>query len=169
MANQIEKLVLGGKFYVEHFRDGKLLDRYPLEWDKNLITNEGINHALDVVLSGGAANALWYVGLFKDNYAPTSGDTAAVPGFTEATEYDEATRPLWQEAGPSGQLITNSANKATFTMNAGLTVYGAFLKSTNVKGDTAGVLFASSKFSAQRLVAATDVLNIAYAVQGASA
>lgn len=162
-----EQLKIGGVFTIEHFdKDGNLLAKWE---EKNLVTNEGLNDILDEGLSAAGNARSWYVGLFEDNYTPTSGDTAAVPGFTESTAYDEATRPAWTELGPASQQITNSASKAVFTINATKTIYGAFLASESAKSALTGVLFAASAFSALRAVVATDVLNITYTVQAASA
>jgi hypothetical protein len=165
--NMENNLKVGGVFTIEHYnKDGDLLAVWE---EKNLVTNEGLNDLLNEALSAAGNARSWYVGLFESNYTPTSADTAAVPGFTESTAYDEATRPAWTDAGASSQQITNSASKAVFTMNATKTIYGAFLSSLSTKGGVTGVLFASSRFSASRAVVATDVLNITYTIQAASA
>jgi hypothetical protein len=165
-----EKLKVGGVFTIEHFdKDGNLLAAWE---EKNLVTNEGLNDLLDEALAAAGNARSWFVGIFENDYTPLPGDTYAVPGFTESTAYDEATRPAWVEAGAAVQQITNSASKAVFTMNATKTIYGACLMSSNVKGDVAAggaVMFSASKFSASRAVVATDVLNITYTLQAASA
>jgi len=158
-------LEIGGVFTFELVRDGKVIDRWE---EKNLVVNEGLNHLLDVVLHNSSQQATWYIGLFNDNYTPLATDTAAAPGWTESTNYDEATREEYVEAAASGQSITNSANKAEFTMNAAETIYGAFLISNSTKGGTASVLFAASKFSVSRSVVASDVLLVTYTVNAAS-
>lgn len=159
---------VGGVFTVEQIRDGKVIDRWE---EKNIVTNEGLNNLLDAYLHGSAQTTTWYVGLFEGNYTPLATDTGAniVANATECTAYTESVRPTWTEAAASSQSITNSANKATFTMNATKTVYGAFLISTNTKSDTAGILFAASKFSVSRAVVADDQLLITYTVQAATA
>ena len=159
----------GGVFEFELVRDGKVIDKWS---DHNLVTNEGLNDLLQVYLGNGTQKTTWYVGLFeKSNYTPAATDTAAniASNSTETTAYTESTRPEWVEAAASAQSITNSANKATFTINATKTIYGAFLVSSSTKGGTAGVLFASTKFSASRSVVATDQLLVTYTVQAASA
>lgn len=158
---------VGGTFHFQQVRDGKVID----EWeDKNLVVDEGLNHLLQTVLGGGAANATWYVGLFEGNYTPVAGIAAA--GFaaaaTECIAYDEATRQTWVEAAAAAKQITNSANKATFTMNNTKTIYGAFLISDSAKNGVAGVLFAASRFSASRAVVDNDQLLVTYTVQAAS-
>lgn len=168
-----EKATIGGVFEIEHWRDGKLLD----EWqEKNIVTNEALNHILNVVLHGSPSpSTTWYIGLFKSDYTPGAGDTLATPGFTEAvptTDYDEAARQEWDEAdaGASSQQITNGsgtgATKATFNMAASNTIYGAFL--CNAASGSSGVLFASSRFAAGRPVVDNDQLIITYTLQAAS-
>lgn len=160
-------LKVGGVFKVEQYRDGVKID----EWeDHNIIVNEGLNHILDVVLHGSTQATTWYVGLFEANYTPVATDTGAniAANSTESTAYDESARQTWTEAAASSQSITNSASKATFTINASKTIYGAFLISDNTKGGTAGTLFAASKFSASRSVVPTDQLLVTYTVSAAS-
>jgi hypothetical protein len=157
-------LLIGGRFGVS-VNDG------PMEWDKNLIVNEGLNHILDVILHNQAQIATWYVALFGGNVTPAATWTAA--NFdslaTEFTNYDEATRVEYNEAAAAAQSITNSANKAAFTIGVGGgTVYGAALISSNVKEGTSGKLFAATRFATQRVLDATDILNVAYTVNAAS-
>ena len=130
-----QKMKIGSVWHVEHWRAGeKLTERV----QENLVPDEFINHVLDISLSGGTQITAWYLALFSDDHTPAAADTYATPGFTEATGYDETTRPQWQEAGVSSKSITNSANKATFTMDGtNATIYGAALVSDSTKGDQA--------------------------------
>lgn len=165
---EIGNAEVGGIFTIEHVRDGKVIDTWV---EKNIVVNEGLNDLLQVHLGGGTQKPTWYVGLFEGNYTPVATDTASniATNSTESTAYDETTRPEWVEAAASSQQITNSANKATFTINASKTIYGAFLISDDTKGGSLGVLFAASKFSVSRAVVAGDQLLITYTVQAASA
>lgn len=160
------RLQIGGVFSIEHVRDGEVIDA----WDEhNLVTNEGLNHLLDVHFHGTSQIATWYIGVFEANYTPLASDTAATfPGSaTECTAYDETTRVAFDEAAASGQSITNSASKATFTFNATKTIYGAFLASASGKSATTGKLFSASKFGAGKAVVDDDQLLITYTI-GAS-
>jgi hypothetical protein len=65
-------------------------------------------------------------------------------------------------------LITNSASRATFTMNATKTVYGAFLVSASAKSATTGTLMAAAKFSTSKAVVDNDELLITYAFGASS-
>ena len=163
-----QKLEVGGVFKVEQIRDGKVIDSWE---EKNRVVNEGLNSLLDVQLGAGSQLTTWYVGLFEGNFTPAAEDTAAniASNATESTAYDEATRPAWSPAAVSSQTITNSASKATFTMNAGKSIYGAFLISDSTKSGTAGFLFAATKFSAVRTVEPTDQLLVTYTVSATSA
>lgn len=161
----------GGVFEFELVRDGKVIDKWS---DHNLVTNEGLNDLLSVYLVGGPQKVTWYVGLFEGNYTPMAAVTAATvkTASTECTAYGEATRQTWAGATPASQSTTNSASKATFTINATKSVYGAFLISASAKngtGDAAAKLFAITRFSAVRSVVATDQLLVTYTVSAASA
>jgi len=165
-----EQTKIGGYFTFEHIRDGKVIDK----WDeKNIVVDEGLNYILDTALSGASANTTHYVGLFKNNYTPISTNVMATfPGAGVAneanTEYNEANRPTWTEAGVSAKTITNSASPAVFTFNGSVTIYGAFLSSSSVKAGTSGVLVSASKFAAARSMLAADQLNITYTLSASS-
>ena len=172
MSKQMDKLKAGGFFTIEHYRDGKLLDVWEAQ---NIVTNEGLNYLLNAALANGSQTTSHYIGLFKSDYTPSSGDTLAAPGFTEAvpvTDYDEAARQIWDYAdgGAASQQITNGsgtgATKATFNLAASNTIFGAFLCS--VASGSVGVLVASSRFSAGRAVVDNDQLVITYTIQAAS-
>ena len=144
--------------------------------DHNLCTDEGLNHQMDIAFSAGTPITSWFVLLFEDSHSPAAGDTYAVPGFTESTAYDEATRPAWQEAGVSSKTITNSANKATFTMNATKTIYGGALVGGGTDEDTkddqagGGTLYCESQFaSGSKPVVDDDVLKVTITITGADA
>lgn len=164
------KTKFGGFFTIEHIRNGEVIDKWE---DHNIVVDEGLNYILDSALSGATPATTHYVGLFKNNYTPISTNVMATfPGAGIAneanTEYDEASRPTWSEAGVSAKTITNSASPATFTFNTPVTIYGAFLSSNATKAGTSGVLISAAKFSAARSMLAADVLNITYTLKAQS-
>lgn len=138
--------------------------------DHNLVVTEGMNHMLDVVLHGTTAVATWYFGLFSANVTPVATWTAA--NFTaNSTElvsntegYSETTRQVFNEAAASAGSINNTASKAAFTIATAtsVTVWGAGMLSSNVKGGTTGTLISAAKFSAARQLYNTDVFNLGY-------
>lgn len=115
---------------------------------ENLITNEGLNHALDVVLSGGTQDTTWFVGLTDGTPTAAAGDTlASHAGWTEVTAYDETNRVAFVDGGVSSQSLDNSGSPAQFTISTNsTTVGGAFLAGVNT--GTSGTLFAVGAFSA---------------------
>jgi hypothetical protein len=138
--------------------------------DSNIVVTEGMNHMLNVVLAGGTAVATWYFGLFSANYTPVATLTAAT--FTSASTelvsntegYSETTRQAFVEAAAAAGSINNTASKAAFTIATAttVTVWGAGLLSSNVKGGTTGTLLSAAKFSAARTLYDTDVFNLGY-------
>ena len=109
------------------------------------------------------------IAIYEDtspSYTPAAGDTYAVPGYLEVTAYDEATRPAFDEAAASGKSMSNTASKATFTMNASKSLIGASLvgggSPANGKGDTGGggVLYASAKFTTPKAVESGDTFKV---------
>jgi hypothetical protein len=158
----------GGRFDVECYRDGNLI------WEEhapNIVTNEGLNRLLNVMFNGGTQTATWYCALVETDTAPASGMTYDVPVYTESTSYDEAARPSYVEATSTAMSITNSANKAVFTVSDTKTMYGASLVSIDTKGDHTGgannVLFCYAKFGTARDVLDNDVINLTYQISAA--
>lgn len=167
-----ERAKFKGEFWIECFdRHGNLK-----WWDKssNIITNEGLDAILNIMLHASTQITTWYCCLIETNTTPVAGMTYAVPAYTESTAYDEATRPAYVEAAASSQSITNSANKATFTMDATKTIYGASLvgggSAASTKADTAGggTLLCYSLFSSSRPVVDDDVINLTYALSASN-
>ena len=137
---------------------------------KNLVVDEGLNHALDVLFHGDAAFGTWYIALFEDDHAVVAGNDYAAPGFTESVAYDEATRQEYVEAAAASESITNSANRAVFTMSATKTIYGAALMSFATKGNTAeagAVMFCAAQFTNAKSVNDDDTLEVTYTIGSA--
>ncbi len=150
---------LGGKFHlVCRDKNGKI------KWEattKNLVVNEGLQHILDTEFSGGAQVDPWFVGLTDDTPTVAAGDTlASHVGWTEFDEYT-GNRQTYVEVR-SGQSLTNAASKAVFPITgAGGGVGGAFLAS--VATGSAGTLMCGAALSGgNRVVAASDTVNVTY-------
>ena len=154
---------IGSWWEIEQWRKGKLIDQWA---QKNVNTTEGLNHMLNAVFFSETPITAWFLGLFENNYTPLIGDTYAVPGFTESEAYDELTRIAYVPVAATAKVITNVASKATFTIGATKTMYGAFLCGGGTDADTksdvagGGILFAASKFATAKEVVDTDVLMI---------
>lgn len=158
-----EKAIVCSKWNWEHFRDGELID----QWDEtNICTDEGLNALLDIMFHASTQITAWYLLIFETDTTPAAGTTYAVPVFTECTAYTEGTRQEFVESAASGKSLSNSANKAEFTMSGTKTIYGAALvgggTDANTKGDTAGggTMYCASKFTASKDVENLDVLKV---------
>ncbi len=139
----------------------------------NLVTNEGLDSLLDVYLHAATQITTWYVAPFETDTTILATHTYAVPGYTESTAYSEGTRQEYEEAAASGQSITNSANKASLSINATKTMYGVGLvgggSAPTTKGNTAGggTLFCAVQFATARAVISGDTLEITYTLTSA--
>lgn len=144
-----------------------------LKWEsksKNLVVNVGLADMNTKYFTGTTYTAAWYIGIYGPAASnnPSSSDTmASHAGWTEVTDYTNATRPLAvfgnaTTADPS--VIANSASPAQFLINASANVGGAFLTSGDLPGGTSGVLFSASDFQApgDRVVQNGDTLNVVY-------
>lgn len=163
-----EHLSATGKYIVECFdSEGNLKW---VEETPNLVVNVGLQYMAGVGLTSTTQITTWYIGLYgaAASNNPAAGDTAAShAGWTENTNYSEANRPTATFAAATNanpSVVTNTASKAVFTMNATTTVGGAFLISNNTKGGTTGTLFSAADFQSpgDRSVVSGDVLNVTY-------
>jgi hypothetical protein len=119
-----QKCLIESIWDIEHWRKGKLLGKETIH---NICTDEGLNALLDIMFHASTQLTTWYVLIFETDTTPAAGTTYAVPVFTESSAYAPGTRPEFVEAAAAAKSLTNSANKAEFTMNATKTIYGAAL------------------------------------------
>ena len=128
-------------------RDGNL--KWSEEFE-NLVVNAGLDDSLDKHLKGSNYTAAWYVGLTDGTPSFAAGDTmSSHAGWSEVSDYTEASRPAANFGTVSNGSVDNSASKAVFSINAnGTTIGGAFLVSNSTKGGTSGVLYGGGAFSA---------------------
>lgn len=127
---------------------------------ENIVVTEGLNDLLTATLTGGTRYTTWYVGL-KGTGTPAAGDIMTSHAtWSELVPYSNANRPTWTPGAVSGGSVSNTASKASFSINSGTTVYGAFLSSDNTKSGTAGHLYAAGDFSSSRAVISGDTLEV---------
>lgn len=181
-AEKDPRVTFTGEVWLDHKRGNDYLC-YEEYQGKNIIPTEGLKAILDSAFAAGGASQLttFYVGIFKANYTPIATNTAAnslgVGGFfTECqdADYDSpaTNRPAWTivaatSATPS--VLTNTASKAEFTMAASITVYGAFIATSQAKTATTGKLIAAKQFTSSRAVVDNDILYVTYQLSASSA
>lgn len=141
----LERAMFSGRWNVVcKGKDGKVKWVDDIE---NIVVNEGLNHLLDVTLSGATQDTTWFVGLTDGTPTVAAGDTlASHAGWVEVTDYSESNRVAWVDAGASSQSVSNTASPAEFTIDDdAITVGGAFLAGVNT--GTSGVLYAAGAFT----------------------
>ncbi|WP_336982479.1 hypothetical protein [Acinetobacter modestus] len=142
------------------------------EWQTtcNLVVNEGLSHLLNVALGSKAKPAGYYLALFSGSTAPAANWTAAnfaavaseIVSLTEG--YTNATRPQWVSADTTTNSIDNfgSVAKVTIATSSQLTVTGAAMLSSSVRGGTSGVLISATKYTAARTFQNGDEYEVGY-------
>ena len=147
------------------------------EFDDNLVPAEGRIHALNVALGATPKIPTWYLAPFTGNATPIDSWTAAnfsanaTESVSNTEGYSQTTRRPFAPGVAVAGGISNVGTEATFnivTAGAGITFYGIGLLSTNVKGDTAGVLISAAKFTTAKIVTNTDVWGITHEVTATS-
>jgi hypothetical protein len=162
-----------GNVWTDHFRDGKLI--HQCDQGGNTFTTEGMAYLLNIIFgtTSKAGSAIWYVGIFKNNVTPAVGDTVAVKlgaagtyGECQDADYDTpaTNKPAYTIAATTTAVCTNTASAASFTMAAGITVYGAFLSTVAAKTATTGYLMCAKAFTSARAVIDNDVLAVTYQI-----
>ena len=151
---------------------------------KNLVTNEGLDHVLDVTFKNATRYTTWYVGL-KGTGSPLAGDAAnQLPSGTMSwTEYEDyldanngdssTTRPVLTLTAVSGQSTSNTGNVAVFTIQSPANdVYGVFITDGQTKGSSSGanILYGVGDFTggAKTGLASGDTLNVTATLSAAS-
>ncbi len=164
-------LAFHGNVFTHHYRKGRLI--HSCNQGHNTFTTEGMARLLNIVFRAQATEAAIYCGIFKNNVTPAVGDTAAVKlgaagtyGECQDADYDSpaTNKPAYTIVSTSTASCTNAASAASFTMNAGITIYGAFLSTAAAKTATSGTLFCAKAFSSSRAVIADDVLAVTYTI-----
>lgn len=153
-----------GLFKIEVFRKGVLVETRDLP---NGITDEGKDALLDIMFHAATQVTTWYIGLIDNAGFTALADTDthdSHAGWTENTDYDEATREEFVEAAASSQSITNSASVAEFTMNATVAIKGMFMASISTKGSisSAATLWCTAAFSSVLNVIDDDLIRVTY-------
>lgn len=150
---------------------GKLLWEQSVE---NLVTTEGLNDILTQYLKGSSYTAAFFVGLI-DNAGFSvlaATDIAAqingTNGWKESSAYSESTRRTLTLGTASGGIIDNTASLASFTMNANVTIIGAFLATNSGKASTSGKLFGEATI-APAVLSSGQVLKITVSIQALNA
>lgn len=135
-----------------------------VEQVRNLFVNSGLNALLDAGFGGTE-----YLGL-KGSGTPNAADTMASHAtWSEVTAYTEGARPTYSHAAAASQQVTNSASKATFSINAnGTTIYGIFCTTNSTKGGSTGTLISATDFASSKSADSGDTLEVTYTVTAAN-
>lgn len=144
-----------------------------LKWEEevfNGIVDVGIQYMENVAFRSATSQINpWYIGLVDNSgfSAFANADTmSSHTGWSEFTNYSEATRPEWTADAAASRAITNSTT-VDFSINgAGGTVKGIFVTSNNTKSGTTGTLWSTAAFSSNAVVTNGDTLKITYTVSG---
>jgi hypothetical protein len=156
MEQEMEQKAVAGHFYkVECF--DKLGKWKWTEEFENIIVTAGLNKYLDATFKTGLASPAWYVGL-KDTGNVVAGDIlSSHTGWAELDVYTGDRKPF-VPGTISGGSVSNSGNKAAFTIDVADTIYGAFL--CDALSGNSGTLMGAGNFTSPRVVEIGDTLNV---------
>lgn len=137
----------------------------------NIVVNVGLDHVLDIVLSGGTQDTTWFIGLLASSPSPLATWTATEIAANDFVNYTEGTLQAFVDGGVSGQSVDNSASTADFSINTNSSVIGgAFLITDNTKATPAGTLYSAGAFSSGNKNADNgDTLSVEYTFTAADA
>jgi len=156
-------------YVVECFApDGRLRWREEIE---NTVVNVGLDDILDKYFKGSAYTAAHYVGLTDGTPTIAAADTmASHAGWAEVTGYSESVRQTLTLGTVASQSVDNSASKASYSINATVTVGGVFVTTDNTKSGTSGTLYGVAAFTGgDRSAVSGDTINVTVTLTQASA
>ena len=152
------------RYEVECYRDGELLWT---DYIDNLVVEVGLDDSLNKYFKAAGYTAEHYVGITGSAPVASATNTmaSATRGWSEVIAYATVTRPTLTMASAVTQSVTNSANKAVFTINADNTVIGgAFTVAgavASARGGVAGILYGVGAFTGgNKTLSTNDVLNV---------
>lgn len=110
-------------------------------------TTAWLNDANNVAFRGATKRAAWYVAPIDGTDMETDGTVVAAAadtsashaGWTELTNYDEATRPQWSPTQADDTILANTT-MMTLTATTNMTIGGYALFSSSTKSETASML-----------------------------
>ena len=154
--------------------DGKLIHELTHEPTKsrNIVTNEGLNHILDVELNALAALTTWFLCGFVDNVTPLAAHDYAVDAVDELDTADvaEAVRETFNANPASSQSLDNVAGPvAQYTADQAFTFFGAMLKAgsssfTDTTDDAVHILFCSALLSPSISMVTLATIDLTYQI-----
>lgn len=138
----------------------------------NANTLAGLDDVLSVYLGAGSQKTLWYFVLVNNvgfSAFSTSDTMASHGGWTEFTNFTQATRQAWTPGAVSGQSITNPTSASHTMDTGGGAIYGAGLVSNSTKGGTTGTLWATGAFPSVQTLSVGQILRTSYSATAAGA
>lgn len=126
----------------------------PVERFPNLVTEQWRTRALQILFLGTTPVLEYFLAPYSNNTSPLASWDAAgfASGAGEFTNYDQPTRVQWDVSTVEDFAISNSNNKAIFTVAGGGedTIWGVGLLTSATKGGTSGFLVAANKSNSSR-------------------
>lgn len=156
------KIQLSGVFDIEWFdAAGNVTSRERIH---NAATLAGLTHLLSTEYAAGTPITQWFLGLISNtSFTEVSQDDtmSSHAGWTEATAYQDATRPQWTPLACAAGIITNSS-QVVFVASSAMVLRGIFLTSSSTKGGTTGTLATTGLFGSTRTLAAGNGFRLTY-------
>lgn len=139
--------------------DGSVIER---ETNNNLIPSAGMNFLVRAPFGDVSPISTFYLGLFRGNYVPSPGTTAAdIPSnMIEFVDYAETARPAWDRSFNNSASMDNNMSKASYTATQDRTIYGAFLVSEPGKGGNTGLVLSCVRFASPKQVSVGQTINL---------
>jgi len=149
-----------------------------LKWSQTIDngwTNVGLQYLMDRTFKASKpSEQSYYIGLISSSAVLNNSDTmGSHTGWTEITDYSDASRPAWGESDPALDASdnVNVVNAATvdFTVDADSQVIdGAFVTTENTKGGTTGTLITTAEFASAQSLDDNDILKVTYTLKGSA-
>ena len=159
----VSKINFSSTYKFDCYREGELVWT---ETRENLVVNEGLELALDVIF-GEKDKPVFYVGLIANNAAIIPEDTMSTHNYVEfeGTVNIRRSRAYFVKGELKDDTWSYVAPATQAMIGANGQIYGAFLTTGDMKGERAGLLYGASLMTTPKTVVPGDALLITITVK----
>lgn len=142
----------------------------PFESFFNTMTEEFFTYALEAALGGGTPLTQWYMTLYGTAQTPSDEWTAAsfaalnTENVSTTEGYESSTRPAYTLDAAVNGMISNAGTpvRFTFATQSLVSIGGAAVLSSDVRGGSAGVLASAANLPSSRQFENGDTYDLIY-------
>lgn len=140
-------------------RNGNVLS---VEEAPNIVPMAGLNYLLGAAFTGASQFTTWYLGLFDNNWNPTSIDTMAtlIASAGENKDYTGTARQAITFPAVSEGALSTLDDPNVFAFTSSETIRGAFITTSPTWDGTTGLLVSAVLFPTAKTLVSGETLRV---------